>query len=30
MPSPFAGTINLDIRDSIPDWDAFLPDKARE
>jgi len=27
---PFKGTINLDIRDSVPDWDAFLPDKAPE
>jgi hypothetical protein len=25
MPKPFNGTINLDIRDSTPDWDAFLP-----
>jgi hypothetical protein len=28
MPRPFKGTIELDIRDSVPDWDAFLPDKA--
>ena len=28
MPRPFQGTINLDIRDSTPDWDAFLADKA--
>jgi arylsulfatase A-like enzyme len=28
MAKPFKGTINLDIRDSVPDWDAFLPDKA--
>jgi arylsulfatase A-like enzyme len=28
MPRPFKGTIDLDIRDSTPDWDAFLPDKA--
>lgn len=26
----FKGEINLDIRDSTPDWDAFLPDKAPE
>jgi len=25
---PFNGTINLDIRDSKPDWPAFLADKA--
>ncbi len=28
MTRQFQGTINLDIRDSKPDWDAFLPDKA--
>jgi len=28
MPKPFNGAINLDIRDSTPDWQAFLPDKA--
>src|ERR1700752_1004355 len=28
MPKEFKGTINLDIRDSKPDWDAFLADKA--
>ncbi|MBV9358702.1 MAG: sulfatase-like hydrolase/transferase, partial [Chloroflexi bacterium] len=28
MAKPFKGTINLDVRDSTPDWDAFLPDKA--
>jgi arylsulfatase A-like enzyme len=30
MAKPFNGTINLDIRDSTPDWPAFLPDKAPE
>jgi hypothetical protein len=30
MPKPFEGTIKFDIRDSTPDWDAFLPDKAPE
>jgi hypothetical protein len=30
MPRPFKGTINLDIRDSTPDWDAFLPNRAPE
>jgi len=24
----FSGKISLDIRDSVPDWDAFLPGKA--
>ena len=28
MPRPFKGTIKLDIRDSKPDWDAFLDAKA--
>ena len=28
MPAPFKGTIKLDIRDSKPDWDAFLDPKA--
>jgi arylsulfatase A-like enzyme len=28
MPQPFKGTINLDIRDSKPDWSAFLAGKA--
>jgi arylsulfatase len=28
MAKPFKGTIKLDIRDSKPDWDAFLADKA--
>jgi arylsulfatase len=30
VPKPFKGKIELDIRDSVPDWDAFLPDKAPE
>jgi arylsulfatase A-like enzyme len=30
MPRPFKGTINLDIRDSKPDWDAFLDIKPRK
>jgi len=25
---PFKGTIRLDIRDSMPDWSAFLAKKA--
>lgn len=28
MTRPFKGKINLDIRDSTPDWDAFLAGKA--
>jgi len=28
MARPFKGTVNLDIRDSKPDWPAFLADKA--
>lgn len=30
MAKPFQGTIKLDIPDSVPDRDAFLPDKAPE
>ena len=30
MPKPFQGDIKLDIRDSKPDWAAFLPDRAPE
>src|SRR5262249_30134407 len=30
MPKPFKGTISLDVRDSTPDWDAFLADRAPE
>jgi hypothetical protein len=30
MPTPFRGKIELDIRDSVPDWDAFLAYKAPE
>jgi arylsulfatase len=28
MPRPFTGTIDLDIRKSKPDWDAFLDTRA--
>jgi hypothetical protein len=28
MTRQFKGTVNLDIRDSKPDWSAFLADKA--
>ena len=30
MAKPFKGDIKLDIRDSTPDWPAFLPDRAPE
>jgi arylsulfatase len=30
MPRPFKGVISLDIRDSVLDRDAFLPDAAPE
>jgi hypothetical protein len=30
MAKEFKGAINLDIRDSTPDWPAFLPDRAPE
>lgn len=30
MAKEFKGKIALDIRDSVPDWPAFLPDKAPE
>jgi arylsulfatase A-like enzyme len=30
MARPFNGTINLDVKDSIEDWDAYLPDRAAE
>ncbi|MGP0051621.1 MAG: arylsulfatase [Solirubrobacteraceae bacterium] len=30
MSKPFKGTINVDIRDSVPDWDPFEPPKAPE
>jgi hypothetical protein len=26
MPKPFNGVINLDVRDSVADWDAFTAD----
>ena len=28
MPKPFEGTIKLDVRDSVADWDPFLPPRA--
>ena len=28
MTKPFRGTINVDIRDSVPDWAPFEPPKA--
>jgi arylsulfatase A-like enzyme len=30
MAKPFQGTINVDIRDSVPDWTPFEPPKAPE
>ncbi len=30
MTKPFKGTINVDIRDSVPDWSPFEPPKAPE
>jgi arylsulfatase A-like enzyme len=30
MAKEFTGTINLDVRDSVPDWSAFLADRAPE
>lgn len=29
MPKPFKGTINLDIRDSVADWEPFMPPAAK-
>ena len=28
MPKPFRGVVNVDIRDSVPDWEPFLQPKA--
>ena len=28
MPKQFKGEIKLDVRESTPDWDAFVADKA--
>lgn len=30
MPRQFNGDIKLDVRDSTPDWEAFLPQRAPE
>src|SRR4051794_41889630 len=30
MTQPFKGRINVDIRDSVPDWSPFVPPKAPE
>ena len=30
MPKPFKGTIKLDVRDSVPDWDPYIPPRAPE
>ena len=28
MPKPFKGVVNVDIRDSVPDWEPYLQPKA--
>ena len=30
MPKQFKGTIKLDVRDSVPDWDPYIPPRAPE
>ena len=30
MPNPFRGVVNVDIRDSVPDWEPFLQPEAPE
>ena len=30
MPKSFGGVVNVDIRDSVPDWSPFQPPKAPE
>ena len=30
MGEPFKGKINIDIRDSVPDWSPFEPPRAPE
>jgi len=30
MGKPLNGTINVDVRESNPDWTAFLPPQAKE
>ena len=30
MPAPFKGVVNVDIRDSVPDWAPFQTPKAPE
>ena len=30
MPKPFRGVVNVDIRDSVPDWEPYLQPKAPE
>ena len=30
MPKPFRGVVNVDIRDSVPDWEPFLQPRAPE
>jgi arylsulfatase len=30
MSKPFKGTVNLDIRDSVPDWEPYEQPRARD
>lgn len=30
MPTPFHGIVNVDVRDSTPDWAPYMPRKAPE
>src|SRR5437660_1085391 len=30
MPRDFHGNIDIDVRDSTPDWEPYLPPRARE
>src|SRR5205085_5563516 len=30
MSKPFKGVVNVDVRDSVPDWDPFQPPMAPE
>ena len=30
MPPPFKGKVNVDVRDSVPDWEPYMPPRAPE
>jgi arylsulfatase len=30
MAKPFTGVVNVDVRDSVPDWEPYTPPKAPE